>query len=330
MDKPIISLIIPVYNTEKHLEKCLNRVIDQTYKNLDIILVDDGSTDESGRICDSYAERDSRIRVFHKINGGVSDSRNLGLDKALGEYIGFVDSDDLIDIQFIEVLYSNAVKHDAGISACGMYGSYNITKIRKNIGQCLHYNSSEEVLRNLFTAGSVLGSSCCNKLFRREIVESIRYKNYVVGEDVDYLYECIMNNKKSFVYDNRVLYLYLYHDTSSSRGMFSIEKLSILTVADDILSKTLLLSDSLENAVYAYHLRWHMCVAQNIYNACNKNDFKSCIDDIRKKIKGNLNKYLWNPCVAKGDTILYIALLFKMFGPVNCILREYRIITKSV
>ena len=105
MNKPLISIIIPVYNAEKYLKKCLDSVINQTYKNLEIILVDDGSTDKSPEICDKYAEKDSRIIVLHKENGGVSSSRNAGLDIFKGEYLSFVDSDDYVEPDYIEYLY---------------------------------------------------------------------------------------------------------------------------------------------------------------------------------------------------------------------------------
>lgn len=107
MDK--ISVIIPVYNTEKYLKRCLDSIINQTFKNLEIIIVDDGSTDSSPQICDNYAESDDRIRVIHKTNGGLSSARNAGIDIATGIYISFIDSDDYIDIKYFEILYSNII-----------------------------------------------------------------------------------------------------------------------------------------------------------------------------------------------------------------------------
>lgn len=102
-----ISVIIPVYNVEKYLEKCIRSVVEQTYINLEIILVDDGSTDQSGSICDKWLEKDERIRVIHKVNGGLSDARNAGLNAASGVYIGFVDSDDYIHPEMYQRLYEN-------------------------------------------------------------------------------------------------------------------------------------------------------------------------------------------------------------------------------
>ena len=112
-DKPLISVIVPIYNTEKYLKKCLDSIINQTYKNLQIILIDDGSGDNSGEICDEYATKDSRIQVIHKQNAGVTAARNDGLDMATGDYIGFVDSDDWIEPNMYEEMMANLIKTGA-------------------------------------------------------------------------------------------------------------------------------------------------------------------------------------------------------------------------
>ena len=106
MDKDLISIIVPIYNVEKYIKKCIDSIINQTYTNLEIILVDDGSPDNCGKICDKYKEKDDRIKVIHKKNGGLSDARNAGIDIATGEYITFIDSDDYVAENYIEVLYN--------------------------------------------------------------------------------------------------------------------------------------------------------------------------------------------------------------------------------
>ena len=107
----LISIIVPIYNVELYLEKCIESIINQTYKNLEIILVDDGSTDSCGKICDEYAKKDNRIKVIHKINGGLSDARNKGMEIAKGKYIGFVDGDDYVASDMYETLYKFSVKN---------------------------------------------------------------------------------------------------------------------------------------------------------------------------------------------------------------------------
>ena len=115
----LISVIVPIYNVEKYINRCIDSIIEQTYTNLEIILVDDGSTDNSGSICDEYAKKDNRIKVIHKENGGVSSARNVGLDTAIGQYITFVDSDDYIEKKYCEILLKTLKKQKADCVACG-------------------------------------------------------------------------------------------------------------------------------------------------------------------------------------------------------------------
>lgn len=119
--QPTVSVIVPVYNVEKYLARCVDSITSQTYENLDIILVDDGSTDNSGRICGEYAKKDTRIRVIHQKNKGASAARNCGITAASGNYIGFIDSDDWIDKDMYELLVNTAIEHHADIVRCDTY-----------------------------------------------------------------------------------------------------------------------------------------------------------------------------------------------------------------
>ena len=119
-----ITVIVPVYNVENYLNKCLDSLINQTYKNLEIIVINDGSTDNSGTICQEYAQKDNRIVYIEKENGGLSDARNAGLDRMTGSYVTFVDSDDWIEQDYVEVLYNKLTEHQADVSV-GNYYSYN-------------------------------------------------------------------------------------------------------------------------------------------------------------------------------------------------------------
>ncbi len=119
-----ISIIVPVYKVEPYLRKCVDSILAQTFTDFEVILVDDGSPDNSGKICDEYASKDSRVRVIHKENGGLSSARNAGIDVARGKYLGFVDSDDYIEKDMYELLYDNIVKEQADLSICGIYDIY--------------------------------------------------------------------------------------------------------------------------------------------------------------------------------------------------------------
>ena len=130
-----ISVVVPVYNVEQYLEKCVNSIINQTYKNLEIILVDDGATDKSGKLCDELAKLDNRIMAYHKKNGGLSDARNYGVERATGDYIGFVDGDDYIDVEMYEKLYEAIKKENVDVAECNLKIIYFLKKIKINNNQ---------------------------------------------------------------------------------------------------------------------------------------------------------------------------------------------------
>lgn len=152
MNNPLITVIIPCYKVEQYLPKCINSVLTQTYTNLEIILVDDGSPDNCGNICDNYAQKDSRIKVIHKTNGGLSDARNKGIDIAHGEYITFIDSDDYVSNDYIEVLYNLLKENNAQMSICLPYciSEMNETIIRINNKNKKIIFNSEEALISMF------------------------------------------------------------------------------------------------------------------------------------------------------------------------------------
>ena len=159
MEKPLISIIIPVYKVEKYLEKCIKSVLSQTYKNLQIILVDDGSPDNCGNICDDYARVDNRIEVIHKANGGLSDARNVGLKAARGEYIGFVDSDDYVSNEMFENLYNTLISNDVDVSICNFYIVIDNKNIIKNADNGVKIYNKLEILKEILldnTEGTVI------------------------------------------------------------------------------------------------------------------------------------------------------------------------------
>lgn len=222
--QPLISVIIPVYKVEKYLPKCLESVMGQTYKNLEIILVDDGSPDNCGKICDKYAAKDNRIRIIHKLNGGLSDARNAGLDIATGEYIGFVDSDDYIALNMYEIMLKNAVKNNADISLCGYYNVYENGVIERN------YSLNErKVLDALEGLKEVIyskkyGIMAWSKLYKKELFTNVRYPIGHVCEDV-YVIGDIFENVRLAAFDSTPLYYYFHRGNSISTLQFNMNHL---------------------------------------------------------------------------------------------------------
>ena len=161
---PVISVIVPVYHVEPWLPKCLDSILAQTFRDLEVILVDDGSTDRSGQICDEYAARDGRVRVIHQENRGCSAARNRGLQAASGQWLSFIDSDDWIDERFYETLHGLALEYGADIASCGYYIN---GQMLRGTGQVVVYEGKEiqyQLLEMHFAA-----SSLCNKLYRAEL-----------------------------------------------------------------------------------------------------------------------------------------------------------------
>lgn len=211
MQDELISVIIPVYNVAPYLEQCVNSVRQQTYSNLEIILVDDGSTDGSGAICDAWAKRDARIYVFHKKNGGLSDARNFGLERATGTYIGFVDSDDFIHPQMYEMLIDAMKEKDAQVAACD-FARENEEDFRKpvDVSRISHQVlGGEEALANL----NLPLSTVCNKLFSKELFAGVRFPKGRAHEDEAVIHRLLAPCKR-IVKVSCPLYFYLVREDS--------------------------------------------------------------------------------------------------------------------
>lgn len=182
-DKPIISVIIPVYKVEPYLKKCIESVIRQTYTNLQIILVDDGSPDNCGKICDEYALKDNRIKVIHKKNGGLSEARNIGINEANGEYIGFVDSDDYIEETMYEDLYNLIQAYKSDISICNFYVVTNNINEIKNVNNGIKVYNKLEILNEILLDRNIQ-SYAWNKLYKKSLFDDIQYPVGKKYEDI--------------------------------------------------------------------------------------------------------------------------------------------------
>ena len=181
--KELISIIVPVYNVEKYLEKCVKSIIQQTYENIEIILVDDGSKDNSGKICDELEQKDNRIKVIHKENGGLSDARNAGLKIATGKYIGFVDSDDYIQEDMFETLYKLNKENNSDISIVSYYEIYNEKVISVRDSKKLEILNKIDAIKELLI-DTKIQSYAWNKLFKRELFNNIEFPTNKNFEDI--------------------------------------------------------------------------------------------------------------------------------------------------
>lgn len=211
MDNELISIIVPVYNTSEYLERCVNSIINQTYKNIEIILVNDGSTDNSQEIIDKLKEKDSRIKTRIKENGGLSSSRNWGLDIATGKWANFVDSDDYLMPREIETMYTEMKKHNAQLSICGY--SYTERVIDENEYKAIVYDN-HELMKQLFLDNTITSHSW-RKLYPIEIFNKYRFPEdgkIVLDMAIDHYF---LQNIEKAVYIPAPLYIYCYENPTN-------------------------------------------------------------------------------------------------------------------
>lgn len=217
---PLLSVIVPVYNVENYLSRCVDSILNQTYPHMEVILVDDGATDTSGMICDGYAEKDSRVKVIHKENGGLSSARNAGLDICQGEYVAFVDSDDWIEADAYEKMLALAKEMDVKLVCAGRYDVSDRTG-EKKVGLCppkTERISSEELVGRIFTWNQC-DSSACDKLYHRTLLQNWRFPVGKVCEDVPVMYRIILQTEWVAVYDQPVYNYFHRHGSITTASV---------------------------------------------------------------------------------------------------------------
>src|SRR5690625_4358985 len=234
-----ISVIVPVYNVESHLARCLDSLVNQTYKNLEIILVNDGSTDNSGYICDEYAKRYDNIKVLHQENGGQSSARNYGLKKATGEYIGFVDSDDWIHKDMFSYLYYLIKKYNsdiADISAVFASDSSSVN-ISTSITERIKVFEEKEVLKNYLYSGvsdSVGQFAVWRKLYKKSLFSDIEFLEGKIYEDILINFQ-LLSKAQKIARSNKVYYYYFQDDLSTTRNGLKKRDFDLLDICEKII-----------------------------------------------------------------------------------------------
>ena len=292
MKQPKISIIIPVYNVEKYLDRCIDSIINQSLKDIEIILVDDGSPDNCPQLCDEWAKKDSRIKVIHKENAGLGMARNTGMQHATGEYIAFIDSDDYVELDMYAKLLEKAELHNADIVYCGhKQGLKDGTYIdRRDFDRETIFDdkeSIEELSVNYFypTKGRIMTMSVWHSIYKKEIIKTEFYsEREVVSEDLHFQISAILNSKK-IVYIPDCLYHYCYNGESLSHT-FKITKFH----GYQKLMKLLLdVYPHRKNIVYYFYFRFAINFIRSLYG-------NQTIDKKEKKI---YLKQIYSDCVWK-------------------------------
>ena len=290
--KELITVIIPVYQVEKYLENCVNSVLQQTYKNLEIILVDDGSIDRCPQICDEFAEKDKRIKVVHKANGGLSDARNAGLDICKGKYITFIDSDDYVSQNYVELLYNALISNDADVSIV------DSATIQENM---LYSTDSVEGNVETYTQKEVI-VKCLNikiqqrawgKLYPAEYFKDLRFPVGKLYEDLAVLFRILLKTKKIVVV-RAPAYKYLVRRGSIMHSKFNARQLDEIGIIDEEMDNLISHFPEYTTMANGRRLYSYFVVLRRINTSENVNEYKQekkvIMDKIRKYAKGMLFK----------------------------------------
>ncbi len=300
-DTPLISVIIPIYNNETFLQKCIDSILMQTYSNLEIILVDDGSTDGSGKICDQYAQKDPRVKVVHQQNQGISAARNAGIAVAKGEYISFVDSDDWVDATFIEILLKTAQQSNALIAVVGRYevlagGTYqaqiSLKPQEKKIFAASQGNFTAEEALNLLLAK--IDRYIANKLYHRSVFEHALFPVGMVYEDIWILYRLLEHIDKVAVYNAPLYYYNRCNENSISKGKFTHKQLDYFKVFDEFVADAKTFKSKRILRLLQRERLGHICGFFKRMMNSNFNDW-TIIKPMQQELRRNLWILLWHP-----------------------------------
>ena len=302
----LVSIVVPIYNVEEYLDSCINSIVNQTYKNIEIILVDDGSPDNSGSMCDLWQSRDSRIKVIHKENGGLSDARNVGISEATGKYISLVDSDDTITNDMIETLMFYQQKYNADIVQ-GMFKDFineeDIT-INNEKPTCTVINKIDAI-KNLYDKKYGLQSTVVwNKLYKAELFKELKFPKGKVHEDEFTVYKLYYKSSK-IVLLNKVIYNYRKRPESIMSKGFNLNRFYWLEANEeriDFFDKNINDEELIEKAVEEYGNR--VMEYHYLLNKHYKNDKKNS-EILMEKAKNIRNRY--NRCknISKKNKIKF-------------------------
>lgn len=304
---PKVSIIVPIYNVEKYLNKCVDSILNQTFKDFELILVDDGSTDNCGKICDEYEKLDNRIRVIHKENGGLSDARNKGIDESNSEFISFVDSDDYISEDMYEVLYNNLEKENADISVCGYYRCLNDKMISKFEKEEYFVVNNKEALR-LVLEDKKISVEACTKIYRKTLFDNTRYPVGKLSEDA-FTTPTILSKANIVVGTTAPKYYYVIREDSITNSVFKKRDLNVIDAYKYNYDLVMDKFPELENqAIFRYY--WaHACVLKKMVLSKDFNDFDE-YNKVTSSMKRGLFKILKNPLFSNQRKVSVIVLLF--------------------
>ena len=295
----LISVIVPIYNVQDYLRKCIDSIINQTYRDLEIILIDDGSTDSSGKICDEYLKIDHRIRVYHKKNGGLSSARNAGLKMARGEWIGFVDSDDYIEHDMYELLLSN-MGQDVDIVCCSRKVIYPPKAKKQLTYRCALRKgvifSREEAMRELLLQRN-LSFSVCTKLFRKSLIKDMQFPYGKTSEDLPFAYEAIKRSR-NVAHIGKPKYMNYCRENSISRKPFYIGRIDYVKFSGDIYRDIINNYPTLKREAAELYLSNICAIIMHIEQSNSSGKYEKILKKLKKELLCIGIRNIWNPYVS--------------------------------
>lgn len=304
---------MPVYNTVQYLSSCIRSLIGQSYQNIELILVDDGSTDGSGELCEEWAHTDHRITVYHQRNGGLSCARNSGLDRMNGEYVSFVDSDDYVSKDYISYLYSLfAQSESCTITACNHYIVRNRHIQRNWNGEngCCVFTRREAMEEALYHG--CIDVSAWAKMYKREVFSTLRFPVGRIFEDT-WLFGDLMQTTETVVYGNQCCYFYVCRNQSLAHGDFSPVKLQYIESAQKLADDAVKISKDLSRAGIRRVNHARMSVLRNMENSGK--EFKEKREELRRSVLQDAKQYLNDSRIPRRDKagILLLRLSLKAY-----------------
>ena len=294
----LISIVVPVYNVEKYIHKCMQSILCQSYNKIEVILVNDGSTDKSGEICDEYQKMDSRVKVIHKENGGLSDARNAGIKNANGKYIMFVDSDDYVSEKIVEYLYNMLKQYDAEIAICDPVHCYPEKEVGFEAENKRVILDNEKAVIEMLYQKSFLVSAWA-KLYNIRCFDEIEFPVGMLFEDGAIMYK-LFDNASKVVYGNAKLYAYMHREGSITTAKYTERDYDIITICKEMQNYFIGRNENIQKAIRSYYISAALRIYLNApkgkqeyvehRNECNKiisDNYRVIIKDknIRKKTK---------------------------------------------
>lgn len=307
--KEKISIIVPIYNVEEYIRDCIESLCAQTYTNIEILLVDDGATDNSGKICDEYAKSDSRIKVFHIQNGGQSHARNVGLSHAIGEYIGFVDGDDAVQTQMYERLFLLMKEKNAEIAECNFTGRKAPELDKMPAGDMIQISGREALKQHLDirVKARFPSTSVWSKLFKREVLEGLSFPAGRIHEEYDFLCKAIYRCN-TYIYINEPLYRRTLRADSTTAAPFSIRAFDKLAVYRE---RDYFLRAMGEKELLSYSLSQRYDLMLHYYNCSIDKNMREQAQELWQEMKLEYDQVRKSPLPWKRKALILLLLCYR-------------------